>query len=206
MTKRTQIVVIGSSKSICTKKAYDIAVEVGEELAKRNCITLTGGGMGVMEAALKGAKKEKGLTVGIIPWESIKKVNKYADVTIATGIGWSRDAINVNSCDGAIIIHGGAGTLNEATYGYIRLKPMVAIRTSGGIAKQFAGKHLDVRKTAKIESADSAKEAVRKVLSLIEKNRKKKTIITEFDKDMLHLDDKQDWKQVIKQLKKKSQE
>ncbi|MBU0471437.1 MAG: TIGR00725 family protein [Nanoarchaeota archaeon] len=200
--KRIQIAVLGSSKAICTKKAYDFAVTVGEELAKKNCITITGGGMGVMEAALKGAKKEGGLTVGIIPWESIKKVNKYADVTIATGIGWSRDAINVNSCDGAIIIHGGAGTLNEATYGYIREKPMVAIKTSGGIAQQFAGKHLDIRKTLKIESADTPEEAVKKVLKLVDESRKKRNILTELDKDMLHLTDKKDWEKVIKQINK----
>lgn len=197
--QRTQVAVLGSSKAICTKKAYDIAEKVGEELAKRGCITLTGGGMGVMEAALKGAKKKGGLTVGIIPWESIKKVNQYADVTIATGIGWSRDAINVNSCDGAIIVHGGAGTLNEATYGYIREKPMVAVKSSGGIAAQFAGKHLDIRKTAKIESADTAVEAVNKIMKLIEKDRRSRPHTTRFDCEILHLDDKKDWHKIIKQ-------
>ncbi len=167
MTHKLQIAVLGSSKAICTKKAYKIAEQVGEELAKRDCITITGGGGGVMEAALKGAKKENGLTIGIIPWESIKKVNKYADVTIATGIGWSRDAINVNSCDGAIIVHGGAGTLNEVTYGYIREKPMIAIKTSGGMALEIAGKYLDMRKSTKIMTSDTAKNAVEKLLKVI---------------------------------------
>ena len=41
---KIQIAVLGSSKSICTKKAYDMAEQIGEELAKRDCITLTGGG------------------------------------------------------------------------------------------------------------------------------------------------------------------
>lgn len=200
--QKIQIAVLGSSRSICTKKAYDMAEKVGEELAKRDCITLTGGGLGVMEAALKGAKNKSGLTVAIIPWESIKKVNKYSDVTIATGIGWSRDAININSCDGAIIIHGGAGTLNEASYGYIREKPMIAIKTSGGIAGQIAGKHLDIRKTARIESADSPIEAVNKLLKIVEKRRKKELGPTDFDADLMHLEDKADWKLIMSRMTK----
>jgi len=113
------IAVLGSSKAISTKKAYNYAFEVGEEIAKKKAVCLTGGGLGVMEAAMKGAKKQKGKTLAIIPWEDMSRVNDYADFVVATGIGWSRDAINLNSCDGAILVGGGAGTLNEATYGYM---------------------------------------------------------------------------------------
>ena len=55
--KKIQIAVLGSSSSICTKKAYKLAEKVGEELAKKGCTVITGGGMGVMEATFKGAKK-----------------------------------------------------------------------------------------------------------------------------------------------------
>ena len=199
--KQIQIAVLGSSKTICTKKAYMMAEEIGTELAKKKCITITGGGGGVMEAALKGAKKEGGLTIGIIPWESIKKVNKYADVTIATGIGWSRDAINVNSCDGAIVIHGGAGTLNEVTYGYIREKPMIAIKTSGGCASDIAGQYLDIRKSKIIGSANTTKEAVDKLLKEINNSSNKEKILSEFDRDLLHMADKKDWQDIIKRAK-----
>lgn len=200
--KKIQISVLGSSKMICTDKAYEIAEQVGEELTKNRCITITGGGLGVMEAALKGAKKEGGLTIAIIPWENIKKANDYADVVIATGIGWSRDAINLNSCDGAIIVHGGAGTLNEASYGYIIGKPMVAIKTSGGTAKKIAGKYLDIRKNQLIESANSAKEAVTKILKLIKKEEQSGITLSAFDKDLLKLEEHQDWEIIFKKRKK----
>jgi len=201
--RKIQVVVLGSSKSICTKKAYKLAEEVGLELAKRDCITISGGGLGVMEAALKGAKKGNGTTVAIIPWENIYKVNDYADKVIATGIGWSRDAINLNSCDGAIIVHGGAGTLNEATYGYIMNKPLVALRSSGGIAEEIAGKYLDIRKNVKIISAETAKEAVETVLKIIKKREKDGYTISEFDKDILMMEDKEDWDIIIKRKKNK---
>ncbi|HHE36436.1 MAG TPA: TIGR00725 family protein [Candidatus Woesearchaeota archaeon] len=173
MGRRLQIAVIGSSKSICTKKAYRLAEKVGEEIAKIGAVTVTGGGHGVMEAAMKGAKKHGGLTLGILPWEKMENHNKYCDALVATGIGWSRDAINLNSCDGAIIVGGGAGTLNEATYAYIEDIPIVALTTSGGMAKTLTGIYFDERKTEKILGAKTPKEAVRKLLEEIEKKRKK---------------------------------
>jgi hypothetical protein len=172
MIRRLQIAVLGSSKEICTKKAYAIAEEVGEEIAKLRAITVTGGGHGVMEAAMKGAKKYRGLTLGILPWEKIEHYNKYCDVIVATGIGWSRDAINLNSSDGAIVVGGGAGTLNEASYAYIEDIPIVAITTSGGMAETLAGIYFDERKTERVIEAKTAKEAVKILIGEIEKKKK----------------------------------
>lgn len=171
MARRLQIAVIGSSKAICTKKAYELAEKVGEEIAKRGATTLTGGGRGVMEAAMKGAKKHKGLTLGILPWGKMEKHNKYCDVIIATGIGWSRDAINLNSCDGAVVVGGGAGTLNEATYAYIEDIPVVALTPSGGMAKTLEDVYFDQRKTEKVIGVDTPKEAISVLLREIKKRK-----------------------------------
>jgi uncharacterized protein (TIGR00725 family) len=165
--KRRQIAVLGGSKIICTPKAYKLAYEVGKEIAKRGMITLTGGGGGVMEAALKGAKASGGLTLAIIPWGDTSKVNEYADVVVATGMMWSRDSINLNSCDGAILVGGGAGTVNEASYGYILDKPMVALKSSGGMAEQLAGHYFDKRHTEEVIAVHTPKEAVEKLLAII---------------------------------------
>ncbi|MBN2141987.1 TIGR00725 family protein [Candidatus Woesearchaeota archaeon] len=171
MSRRLQIAVLGSSKEICTKKAYDIAEGVGEEIAKIGAICLTGGGHGVMEAAMKGAKKYGGLTLGILPWGRMEHYNRYCDVVVATGIGFSRDAINLNSCDGAILVGGGAGTLNEATYAYIEDIPIVALSPSGGMAKKVAGTYFDERRTEKAWDAKTPREAIRRILTEIEKKK-----------------------------------
>ncbi|MFT4311554.1 MAG: TIGR00725 family protein [Candidatus Woesearchaeota archaeon] len=171
--RTTQIVVLGSSKAICTKEAYNMAFEVGQELAKRGVVTMTGGGHGVMEATLKGAKLEGGLTIAIIPWENLYKVNDYADYVVATGIGWSRNSININSADGCIVIHGGAGTLNEATYAYMMEKPVVALTPSGGVAEEISDRFFDVRETESMVGVSSPKEAVEKILKLVGKRSKK---------------------------------
>jgi uncharacterized protein (TIGR00725 family) len=172
MARKMQIAVLGSSKEICTKKEYKLAEEVGGEIAKLGATTVTGGGHGVMEAAMKGAKKNGGLTLGILPWGKMEHYNPYCDVIVATGIGFSRDSININSCDGAIIIGGGAGTLNEATYAYIENVPMVAMITSGGMAKTIAGKYFDERRTELVIPAKTALEAVKKIVEEINKRKK----------------------------------
>jgi len=154
-----------------------------------------------MEAALKGAKEADGLTLAILPWENIKKVNDYADVVVATGIGWSRNSINLSSCDGAIIVGGGAGTLNEASYAYMLSKPIVALASSGGTAKKLAGTYLDVRKTERIFSAENTLEAVNKILDIIKKREKQKGF-SEFDKDLVDSEEQQDWKVIVNKKKK----
>ena len=171
MARRLQIAVLGSSKEICTKNEYKLAEQIGQEIAKIGAITVTGGGHGVMEAAMKGAKKLGGLTLGILPWEKMAHYNKYCDVIVATGIGFSRDSINLNSSDGAIIVGGGAGTLNEATYAYIEDIPIVALSSSSGMAKKLAGTYLDMRKTERIRSASTPRDAIKKVLEEIKKKK-----------------------------------
>jgi len=200
--KTLQIAVLGSSDAICSVKAYNMAFEVGQEIAKSKAITLTGGGLGVMEAALKGAKKENGVTLAIVPWENLNKVNDYADITIATGIGWSRNSINLNSCDGAIIVQGGAGTLNEATYGYMMSKPIVALTSSGGMAEEISNKYFDDRRTEFVYGTSTPKEAVKKVLELIKIAKAKGIHLSELDKDLLGREEKQDWKIIVKDTKK----
>ncbi|MCF7871968.1 TIGR00725 family protein [Candidatus Woesearchaeota archaeon] len=186
------IAVLGSSKVITTKKAYNYAYEVGQEIAKKGFVTLTGGGLGVMEAAHKGAKSKKGTTISIIPWEDMSRVNDYSDFVIATGIGWSRDAINLNSCDGAILVGGGAGTLNEATYGYMMSKPIVALTPSGGMAEELTNKYFDVRKTEYIYGSNSPIEAVNLIIKLIKNKQKNKkiSINTKLKKEL-----KNNWKE-----------
>ncbi|MBN1275224.1 TIGR00725 family protein [Candidatus Woesearchaeota archaeon] len=199
--KKIQVAVLGSSKVICTKKAYAYAEKAGEELAKRDCVVITGGGLGVMEAAMKGAKKYGGTTLAIIPWEDKSRVNDYADYVVATGIGWSRNSINLNSCDGAIAVGGGAGTLNEVTYAYMQSKPTVCVTPSGGMAKEISDTYFDIRKTQKIYGADSAEEAVELLLKLIKNQTKQQTA---HDLEMLEHEKHQNWKlRVNPKVKKK---
>ena len=160
MKRKLQILVIGYNGDSCTKKAYDIAYNVGKEIARRDAVLITGGLGGAMEAASKGASENNGITIGIIPFEDFSDANKYCNIVICTGIGFARDFITAYSADGVIIVGGGIGTLMEAGAAYMKNKPIVAMIGSGGSADRYAGKYLDERKRVKILAAKTPKEAV----------------------------------------------
>ncbi len=125
--KKKIIAVIGASN--CDDEIYQIAYNVGAEIAKRNCILLNGGGKGVMEASAKGAKDRDGFVIGIIPYTDKSWANPYLDVVIATGMGQARNAIIVQSADGIIAVSGSFGTLSEISFSMIFKKPIAGIKS-----------------------------------------------------------------------------
>ena len=162
--RRIQLLVVGYSQEICTPKAYDIAYQVGKEVAAHDAVLLTGGLGGVMEAAAKGVKEAGGISVGVIPYEDFSHANPYSNVVIATGIGFARNYITAYSADAVIVVGGGVGTLIEMSIAYQKKKPIITLLGSGGIADEYAGKSLDERKLTTIIGEDSPRKAVQRAL------------------------------------------
>ena len=167
LTKKVQILIVGHNDSGCTQDHKKIAYEIGFEVAKSNCVLITGGLGGVMKAASHGAHDANGLIIGIIPQDDASFANEFCDVVIPSGMGLTRDFLNALSADGVIIVGGGSGTLSEMCAAYMHKKPMVAIRNTGGAADRFIDGYVDHRKIVKIIGVDSPKDAVKKILELI---------------------------------------
>ena len=167
LTKKVQILIIGHNDSGCTPNNEKIAYEIGYEVAKSNCVLITGGLGGVMKAASHGAHDANGLTIGIIPQDDASFANEFCDVVIPSGMGMTRDFLTALSADGVIIVGGGSGTLSEICAAYMNKKPIVAIRNTGGAADRFIDGYVDHRKNVKIIGVDSPKDAVKKILELI---------------------------------------
>ena len=128
MSERTPLIgVIGAGQ--CDGGIYRLALEGGEEIAKRGAILVCGGLGGVMEAAAKGASMAGGLTVGILPGPSSNSANPYIKIPVATDMGQARNVIIANSADGLVAVSGGAGTLSEIGHGLKLGKPVVGLRT-----------------------------------------------------------------------------
>lgn len=163
--RRKQIAVIGYNVDRCSDVARDLAYEVGKEIALSGSVLICGGLGGVMESACKGAKENKGTTIGIIPQEEFHYANQFCDVVICTGIGFARDFIVASSADGIIAIGGGIGTLIEMGVGYMNKKTIVTIKGSGGVADMYGGKYLDERNRVPIIVAKDAKSAVQTILN-----------------------------------------
>lgn len=177
ITKRKyQIGVMGSAADLkYGKNLENIAEEIGEYVAKNNCILFFGAEKdydSLSTASCRGAKKANGLTVGVTYGKGLDIYeNKYTDVIIASGLerGGGRETPLVLSCDAIIVISGGSGTLTEMVIAYQANIPIVAIEGTGGWADKMANQYFDDRKRIKVEAAKNAKEAVKLAIKLIEK-------------------------------------
>src|SRR5512143_2638673 len=87
--QRIRVAVIGGSRP--GRQAVEAAGEVGRLIARAGAVVVCGGLGGVMEAACRGAREEGGLTIGILPGGSPAEANRWVDVPIATGLGYTRN-------------------------------------------------------------------------------------------------------------------
>ena len=127
ISKRPRIGLIGGSKA--GKKFLEIAEDVGRLVAERGGVLVCGGMAGVMEAACRGAKEAGGLTVGIIPGAKRADANAWVDIAIATGMGYTRNALVVMNSDAIIAVDGAYGTLSEIAYAMIHEKKVIGLGT-----------------------------------------------------------------------------
>lgn len=111
------------------------ALLLGERIAQRGCVVLTGGGPGVMKAASEGASRAGGLVVGILPSERGKPLdgypNEFVDIAIYTGMSDARNAINVKTSHVLIALQGGAGTLSEIVLAIKTGTPVICLHDPG---------------------------------------------------------------------------
>jgi uncharacterized protein (TIGR00725 family) len=114
MKQRVFVGVVGAGS--CSREVYNLAIEVGREVAKNNGVLICGGLGGVMEGAARGAKESGGITIGILPTSKKSDANPYVDYPIATGLGEGRNLLVVKSSDVVISLPGRYGTLSEMAF------------------------------------------------------------------------------------------
>ncbi len=124
-----KISVIGGSRAEPGSKMYDLAFQVGKNIAENKAILVCGGLTGIMEAACKGAKEAGGLTIGILPGAEDFSANKWVDIKIPTGLGYARNVLVILSADAVIAIDGAEGTLSEIGYAFVYKKPLIGLHT-----------------------------------------------------------------------------
>ena len=109
------VTVFGSSRFEEGHRYYDLAREVGGELARAGFAVMTGGGSGIMEAANRGAREAGGLSIGCnitLPRE--QKPNAYLDRFIQLDHFFVRKVMLVKYSTAFVVMPGGFGTLDEA--------------------------------------------------------------------------------------------
>lgn len=152
------ISVIGPSKA--DPELKEVAEQLGREIAQKDFAVLCGGMGGVMESVCRGAKSAGGLTIGILPGETMHGANSYLDIPIITGIGQARNLTVALSGNVIIAIGGGFGTLSEISLALKFNKIVIGINTwevspeihsvfSAAEAVKLAAEYLNNRKTEK---------------------------------------------------------
>ncbi len=135
-----------------------LAEEVGREIARKGAVLVCGGMAGVMKAACKGASREGGLTIGILPGDNRKAANPYVKIPIVSGIGYARNVAVVRTSHAVIAIDGSYGTLTEIGYALQAGIPVIGLDTWS--------LSIDGRADNNIVIAKSAKYAVAKAMAL----------------------------------------
>jgi uncharacterized protein (TIGR00725 family) len=121
------VAVIGPGDASAAELA--IAEEVGARLVDLGATVVTGGLGGVMEAASRGAKSRRGLTIGLLPGLDRSEANGWVDVAIATGLGEIRNALIVRTSDALVAVGGGVGTLSEIGFALKLGRPVIGVGT-----------------------------------------------------------------------------
>jgi uncharacterized protein (TIGR00730 family) len=111
------ITVFGSASPQPGQPAYEEARRLGELLARAGHTVLTGGYMGTMEAASRGAAEAGGHVVGVtcLEIENWRQATHNPWVLEERKFPTLRERLYclVESCDGALALPGGIGTLDE---------------------------------------------------------------------------------------------
>ncbi len=139
MPNRDHIITIfGSARPRPGDPEYDLAYEVGRELALAGFTVCNGGYGGIMEASAKGAKSAGGRTIGVVAdYFKTRTANKWIDSVVTVQSMVDRLLELVNRGEGYVVLEGGTGTLLElATVwefmnkGMLPQKPVVVVGRS----------------------------------------------------------------------------
>lgn len=137
--------VMGSASNDEPEHSKSVAYQLGEVLANKNYILITGACPGLPYECARGIRQNGSMSVGISPALSLDEhVHKYHspsdvyDVIIYTGSGlMGREVTNIRSSDMVIIIGGQSGTLGEFAIAYDEGKLIGVLTGSGGITEQI---------------------------------------------------------------------
>jgi len=127
MPRPPVIAVIGESDP--SPEVVALAEAVGEQIALAGAVLVCGGLGGVMEAACRGAHRNGGVSIGILPGARPGDANPYVTYAIATGLGHARNIVVARSAQAVIAIGGKYGTLSEIAFAKIEGTAVIGLRT-----------------------------------------------------------------------------
>ncbi len=136
-----KVCVLGSARTLPGTPLFAVAQELGERLARRSWMVVTGAGPGIMQAAMQGAGVDDSFGVGIeLPFEFLPNSviagdSKYVRMTHF----FTRKLMLMKECAAFVALPGGFGTLDEIfeiitliQTGKARPTPVIFLDAPGG--------------------------------------------------------------------------
>jgi hypothetical protein len=122
------VTIFGGSKCGPASDEYREAQEIGSRLAKAGFTICTGGYLGVMEGASKGAREAGGRVFGIVMNQFKSEPNRYLTDKVATNHFYDRLQNLITRSVGFVALRGGMGTVTEVSLVWNKLSTRVLDR------------------------------------------------------------------------------
>ena len=137
MTETNQdkiVTIFGGSRCDENSAEYKEAKELGARLAEAGFTICTGGYLGVMEAASRGAREKGGRVFGIVMNQFKKEPNRYLTDKVASQHFYERLQNLIDRSVGFVALRGGMGTVTEISLvwnkvqtGVLEKRPLVLL-------------------------------------------------------------------------------
>ena len=122
------VTIFGGSKCGPGSDEYRDAREIGSRLAEAGFTICTGGYLGVMEAASRGAREAGGRVFGIVMNQFKSEPNRYLTDKVATNHFYERLQNLITRSVGFVALRGGMGTVTEVSLVWNKLQTRVLDR------------------------------------------------------------------------------
>src|SRR5712664_710159 len=163
------VTIFGGAKCSEPDSEYALAKRVGELLAEEGFTICTGGYLGVMEAASRGAHERGGRVLGIVMNQFKAEPNRFLTDKVATPHFYERLQRLITRSVGFIAIRGGMGTVTELSLVWNKIqtrvidsRPLVLLGDCWPPVVKEWQRHLAVSDAdvAALDFASTAEEAV----------------------------------------------
>ncbi len=124
-TSEKIVTIFGGSKCNENAPEYKEAKELGERLAEAGFTICTGGYLGVMEAASRGAREKGGRVFGIVMNQFKGEPNRFLTDKVATDHFYDRLQSLISRSVGFVALRGGMGTVTEISLVWNKLQTHV---------------------------------------------------------------------------------
>ncbi len=172
-TRERIVTIFGGSKCSHESEEYEQARRAGQLLAEAGITICTGGYLGVMEGASRGARESGGRVLGIVMNQFKAEPNRYLTEKVASAHFYERLQNLITRSVGFIAIRGGAGTVTELSLVWNKLQtgviepcPLVLLGDCWPPVVEALRRHLVIseKDVALLDFARTAEDAVRIIL------------------------------------------